>query len=90
VALNVQDLDHSEHWYAEALGFTRLAPFKGDRFERVIMRHPSGVVVGLTKHDDPEATAKFNERRTGLDFSRSRCRRVTSSMNGPHISMNEV
>lgn len=67
VALNVQDLAASERWYADVLGFARLAPFQGDRFERVIMRHPSGVVIGLTRHDDPEAGAPFNERRTGLD-----------------------
>ena len=67
VALNVRDLERSERWYSEVLGFTRLAPFRGDRFERVIMRHPSGVVLGLTRHDDPAAEESFSERRTGLD-----------------------
>ena len=67
VAVNVRDIEKSERWYSEVLGFTRLAPFKGDRFERVIMRHSSGVVLGLTRHDDPQAGAAFNERRTGLD-----------------------
>ncbi len=31
------------------------------------MRHPSGVVVGLTRHNHPDGDAEFNERRTGLD-----------------------
>jgi glyoxylase I family protein len=67
VAINVHDLERSERWYAEVLKFTRLAPFAGDRFQRVLMRHPSGMVLGLTRHDDPEAAAAFHDRRTGLD-----------------------
>ena len=67
VALNVQDVELSERWYSEVFGFTRLAPYEGDRFRRVIMRHPSGVVLGLTRHDDPDADVAFSERRTGLD-----------------------
>lgn len=67
VAINVHDLDQSERWYADVLGFSRLGPFAGEGFQRVLMRHPSGVVLGLTKHDDPEAAEPFSERRTGLD-----------------------
>jgi glyoxylase I family protein len=67
VAINVHDLERSERWYAEVLHFQRLAPFEGDRFKRILMRHPSGVLIGLTRHDDPEAEAAFNERRTGFD-----------------------
>jgi len=67
VAINVQDLERSERWYTDVLGFSRLGPFQGDRFKRVLIRHPSGVVIGLTRHDDPEAEAAFNERRTGFD-----------------------
>lgn len=66
-AINVHDLERSERWYADVLGFTRLAPFEGDRFKRILMRHPSGVLVGLTRHDDPEAEAIFSERRSGFD-----------------------
>jgi glyoxylase I family protein len=67
VAINVRDLDRSERWYAQVLNFQRLAPFEGDRFKRILMRHASGIVIGLTRHDDPAAEAAFDERRTGFD-----------------------
>jgi len=67
VAINVHDLESSERWYTRVLGFRRLGPFAGDGFGRMLVRHPSGVVLGLTRHDDPEADVPFSERRTGLD-----------------------
>ncbi|MYS80652.1 VOC family protein [Embleya scabrispora] len=67
VALNVRDLDASERWYAEVLDFTTLIPWDTDDFDRRIMRHPSGVVVALTRHRHTDAGTAFNERRTGLD-----------------------
>ena len=67
VAINVHDLERSERWYTEVLNFRRLGPFQGDRFQRVLLRHASGTVIGLTRHDDPAATDAFNERRTGFD-----------------------
>ncbi|HEX8919378.1 MAG TPA: VOC family protein [Chloroflexota bacterium] len=67
VTLNVQDLERSEQWYSQVLNFSRLAAYDTPAFKRVILRHPSGIVLGLNKHDDPEADAPFNERRAGLD-----------------------
>jgi glyoxylase I family protein len=67
VALNVRDVEASVRWYGEVLGFTPLFPYDTDDFERRLVRHPSGVVLGLTRHRHPDAATPFSERRTGLD-----------------------
>jgi glyoxylase I family protein len=67
VALNVRDLDAAVQWYGDVLDFSLLLPWDTDIFDRRIMRHPSGVVVALTRHKHADGDAEFNERRTGLD-----------------------
>lgn len=67
VTINVQDVDKSERWYVEVLGFARLTQYRTDEFDRVILRHPSGAILGLNRHHAPEAGEPFNERRAGLD-----------------------
>jgi len=67
VAVNVRDLERSVQWYADVLGFAPLFPYDTEDFDRRILRHPSGVVIGLTRHRHPDADAEFSERRTGLD-----------------------
>jgi glyoxylase I family protein len=67
VALNVQDVEESARWYRDVLGFVPLFPYDTDDFERRLVRHPSGVVLGLTRHRHPDAATPFSERRTGLD-----------------------
>ncbi len=67
VALNVHDLEVSVRWYVDVLGFVPLFPFDTDDFERRLVRHPSGVVLGLTRHHHPDAADPFSEWRAGLD-----------------------
>lgn len=68
VTLNVHDVERSERWYRDVLGFTRLSSVVNDAFTRVIMRHPEGgLVLALNRHDAPPGAEPFDERRAGLD-----------------------
>jgi glyoxylase I family protein len=67
VAINVRDVERSVQWYGEVLGFAPLFPYDTDDFDRRIIRHPAGAVLGLTKHHHAHADEDFSERRTGLD-----------------------
>lgn len=67
VTLNVRDVESAERWYTEVLGFSRLQEYETPEFQRIIMRHPSGIILGLNKHRHPDADVPFSERRTGLD-----------------------
>jgi len=66
--LNVHDVERSQQWYQQVLGFVRIASYESDTFARVIMVHPdSGIVLGLNRHQDPVAAQAFSELRAGLD-----------------------
>ena len=68
LTLNVQDVDRSEKWYGEVLGFQRLAGFETGSFVRVILVHPdSGAILALNRHAAAVAGEPFDERRAGLD-----------------------
>lgn len=68
VTLNVSDVERSVRWYQDVLGFEPVTSYQSDTFYRAILRHPSsGAVLGLTRHDAAVASARFDERRSGLD-----------------------
>jgi len=68
LTVNVQDVDTSEKWYGEVLGFERSRRIEVDAFTRVILRHPrSGMILGLNRHAAEVAAEPFDERRAGLD-----------------------
>ena len=68
LTVNVQDVDRSEQWYGEVLGFERIRRIETEAFTRVILQHPdSGATLGLNHHAAAVAAEPFDERRAGLD-----------------------
>ncbi|MFN8125738.1 MAG: VOC family protein [Candidatus Nanopelagicales bacterium] len=67
ITLNVIDLEESVRFYCQVLDFRPLFEFDTDDFDRRLLRHPSGIILGLTVHRHPEAGTGFVEQSTGLD-----------------------
>lgn len=67
LGLTVTDLQASERWYCDVLGFEVHAEIEGERFQRTRLRHPdAGITITLTRHDAGSGD-EFTELRTGLD-----------------------
>ena len=69
VGLTVRDIERSEAWYRDVLGFQRafVEPHHGGTGHTVVMIRPGTTLdIGLDHHDDKDG-AVFDERRTGLD-----------------------
>lgn len=68
VNFSVSDLRRSRRWYSDVFGLTLLAevPDPEGRWDKVILRHPSGLLVGLTVHRS-NAGEPASEVRCGVD-----------------------
>jgi catechol 2,3-dioxygenase-like lactoylglutathione lyase family enzyme len=67
VTLTVQDVDRSAEWYQRVLGPADAARRSGDGWERIRLAWPTGLVIGVTKHESAGPHDHFDERRMGLD-----------------------
>jgi glyoxylase I family protein len=69
LGLTVSDIDTSEAWYTEVLGFVRVfvEPHGTGPGHAVVMTRPdTGLYLGLDHHPDADRSA-FSPLRTGLD-----------------------
>ena len=66
VTLTVSDVHRSADWYQRLLGPAATVNRQGPTWERIRMQWPSGLVIGVTRHDAPGGTS-FNPAVLGLD-----------------------
>lgn len=68
VNLSVSDLGRSARWYTALLDLTEVmrATAEDDSLTKVILRHHSGLLVGLTEHRRNDGSS-FEEWRSGVD-----------------------
>ncbi len=66
IGLTVRDLARSIEWYATVLGFEEAGRLDKPDHEVAMLRHPSGLLIGLVQHEGAGGEA-FDERRPGLD-----------------------
>jgi catechol 2,3-dioxygenase-like lactoylglutathione lyase family enzyme len=67
LTLTVADAEASAEWYQRLLGPAEVIRREGDGWSRVRMQWPSGVVIGVTRHDGTEPVDRFDHGRIGLD-----------------------
>ena len=67
VVLTVTDLDRAIRWYGDLLDFEVLFRWDTEDFDRCLVAHPSGVILGLTQHFATDSNASFDPRQPGLD-----------------------
>ena len=74
VTLTVGDVVRSADWYDAVLGPSDRAVRRGDGWERIRMAWPSGLVIGVTRHDATAGDDAFDTTRIGLDHIGLACR----------------
>lgn len=67
LTLSVVDDEASAAWYQRLLGPAMVVRREGGGWTRVRMQWPSGLVIGVTRHDGTLAGDRFDHLRTGLD-----------------------
>lgn len=67
LTLTVTDLGRSSIWYQRVLGIEKVADRVGDGWTRVLLRAPSGFMIGLTEHGSTAPGDSFDPTRVGLD-----------------------
>jgi catechol 2,3-dioxygenase-like lactoylglutathione lyase family enzyme len=73
VTLTVTDLERSVEWYERVLGLPKVADRAGDGWVRALLRAPSGVMIGLTRHEGTGSGDGFDHLRVGLDHVSIAC-----------------
>lgn len=68
INMSVSDLDRSAQWYQQIFSLTELTRISAEdgAWSKVILRHPGGLLVGLTQHKRNDAEP-FAEWRCGVD-----------------------
>lgn len=73
LTLTVTDLGRSATWYQAVLNIEKAADRVGDGWTRVLLRSPSGFMIGLTEHRSTTAGASFDPTVVGLDHLSISC-----------------
>lgn len=67
VALSVTDPARSAEWYQALLGDASIITREGPGWHRLRLQWPSGLVIGLTRHESTHHGSAFDPTRVGLD-----------------------
>ena len=67
VSLSVTDPARSAEWYQALLGAASIVTREGPGWHRLRLQWPSGLVIGLTRHESTDGGATFDHTRVGLD-----------------------
>ncbi len=67
ITLTVTDLSRSTRWYCDVLRGRVVGERTSETFERTLVKLPSGLIVGLTRHADTSPLDRFDHVRVGID-----------------------
>jgi len=73
VAITVTDLDNSREWYRKLFGSDPIMDEDTGTFHHAVFMLGNGTIFGVNGFPKLDDTAKFNERRPGLDHISFHC-----------------